>query len=108
MSFGFIPKLGWPSFGLKRKGFQPFEMDMVRERVGSTYRAPSFEVDRALPRDLRAIARRMGDPGALRPRLPPESAADGGIREGGRLEAVDRCSVLADLGSFRRSHLFSP
>lgn len=91
-------------FWLEKKGFQPFELDMVRERVGSTHRAPSFEVDRALRRDLQAIARWMGDPGALRLRLPPRSAGDGGIREGGRLEAVERCSVLADLGSFRRSH----
>lgn len=91
-------------FWLEKKGFQPFEMDMVRERVGSTDRAPSFEVDRALRKDLQAIARWMGDPGALRLRLPPGSAGDGGIREGGRLEAVERCSVLADLGSFRRSH----
>ena len=41
---GVFQNLGWPSFGFKRQGFQPFELDMIHdwERVGSTYLAHSI------------------------------------------------------------------
>ena len=28
---GVFQNLGWPSFGFKRNGFQPFEMDMIHD-----------------------------------------------------------------------------
>ena len=84
---GVFQNLGWPSFGFKRKGFQPFEMDMIGKGSGPPI-SPQFEVDQSLQDDLRALAGWLASALPLQQRLPQIAASGRGDGAGGWLDVV--------------------